>query len=261
MDLQLKGKTAIVLASSQGLGKAIAVQLIKEGVNVMLASRSEEKLRATAEELSSLADGKAVYTIADVTQKESIQMVVKRTIEYFGTVDILVNNAGGPKAGNIESLTDDDWQDAFELNLLSYIRTIREVLPYMKKRGGHIINIASSSIKEPIPGLVLSNTFRTGIVGLTKTLSQELGEYNILVNTVAPGRIATERVEQLDQISAKNEGISKEEVKEKVKSTISLGRYGEPEEFAKVVAFLVSGANTYMTGNSFLVDGGMVKSI
>jgi 3-oxoacyl-[acyl-carrier protein] reductase len=146
--------------------------------------------------------------------------------------------------------------------VLSYIRTIREVLPYMKDRGGHIINIASSSIKEPIPGLLLSNTFRTGAVGLTKTLSQELGAYNILINTVAPGRIATERVAQLDQISAQKQGISKEEVEEKLKSTIPLGRYGEPEEFAKVVTFLVvPKANAYMTGNSLLVDGGMVKSI
>jgi 3-oxoacyl-[acyl-carrier protein] reductase len=261
MDLQLKGKNAIVFASSQGLGKAIAQQLVSEGANVMIASRSEEKLRAVAEELSALKRGKVVYTLADVTQKESIQMVVKRTIEYFGTVDILINNAGGPRAGVFELLKDEDWQDAFELNLLSYVRTIREVLPFMKERGGKIINIASSSIKEPISSLILSNTFRTGVVGLTKTLSQELGPYNILINTVAPGRIATDRTAHLDYIHAQKAGITREEVQERATAKIPLGRYGEPEEFAKVVAFLVSDANTYMTGSSFLVDGGMVKSI
>jgi 3-oxoacyl-[acyl-carrier protein] reductase len=261
MDLQLQGKTALVIASSQGLGKAIAEELIKEGANVMITSRNREKLQAVQKELSECGKGNVEYVQADITKKEDIQHLVQKTIEAFGSIDILINNAGGPPAGTFDSITDEDWQYAFELNLLSYIRIIREVLPYMRKLGGKIINIASSSIKEPIPGLILSNTFRLGIVGLTKTLAQELAKDNILINTVAPGRIATERVAFLDQVNAEKLGITKEEVENRMKSTIPLGRYGKPEEFAKVVAFLVSEANTYMTGQSFLIDGGMVKSV
>ncbi|SIS04659.1 Enoyl-(Acyl carrier protein) reductase [Peribacillus simplex] len=173
----------------------------------------------------------------------------------------MVNNAGGPPGGNFEQISDEDWQKSFELNLLSYIRIIREVLPDMKKGGGRIINIASTSIKQPIPELILSNTIRLGIVGLTKTLSVELAPYNILFNTVAPGRIATERTDHLDQINADRQGISREAAAEQSKKTIPLERYGTPEEFAKVVTFLVSEASTYITGSSVLVDGEMVTSI
>jgi 3-oxoacyl-[acyl-carrier protein] reductase len=186
---------------------------------------------------------------------------VQHTIDSFGQLDILINNAGGPPAGTFEQITDEQWQQSFELNLLSYVRMIREALPHLKKNGGKIVNIASSSIKEPIPGLLLSNTFRTGIVGMTKTLAIELAKDRILINTVAPGRIATDRVAFLDEVNAEKQGITKSEMEEKMKNTIPLGRYGEPEEFAKVVTFLVSDANSYMTGSSFLVDGGMVKSI
>lgn len=261
MELNLQGKTAIVAASSQGLGKAIAEQFVREGMNVVISSRSEEKLRNVAHQLNEIGPGKVVFQVADLSNYEDIKGLVNRAIEEFGQIDVLVNNAGGPPTGTIESITDEQWQGAFELNLLSYIRLIRETLPYMKMQGGRIINIASSSVKEPIPGLLLSNTFRTGIVGLSKTLAQELAPYNILINTVSPGRIATERIVQLDDITAKNNGLTREEVEEKVKANIPLGRYGEPEEFAKVVTFLVSDANGYMTGSTFLVDGGLVKSI
>ncbi|NHM29593.1 SDR family oxidoreductase [Neobacillus terrae] len=261
MDFNLKGKTALIAASSQGLGLAIAEQLLKEGANVMLSGRVEEKLREKAVQLESIGSGKVSYQTTDITKKEDIQQLVAKTAETFGRIDILVNNAGGPPAGSFETMTDDDWQNSFELNLLSYIRMIREALPHLKQQGGKILNIASSSIKEPIPGLILSNTFRTGIVGLTKTLAQEFASYNILVNTIAPGRIATDRVKHLDQVNADKIGIEREEVESRVKETIPLKRYGEPEEFAKVASFLVSDANSYMTGSSFLVDGGMVKSI
>jgi 3-oxoacyl-[acyl-carrier protein] reductase len=261
MDLQLQGKTALVIASSQGLGKAIAEELVNEGANVMITSRNREKLQEVQKELREWGKGKVEYVQADITKKEDIQLLVQKTIDVFGSIDILINNAGGPPAGTFDTITDEDWQYAFELNLLSYIRIIREVLPHMRKSGGKIINIASSSIKEPIPGLILSNTFRLGIVGLTKTLAQELAKDNILINTVAPGRIATERVAFLDQVNAEKLGVTKEEIENRMKSTIPLGRYGKPEEFAKVVAFLVSEANTYMTGQSFLIDGGMVKSV
>ncbi|MDZ5470578.1 SDR family oxidoreductase [Bacillus sp. 31A1R] len=261
MDFNLSGKTALVVASSQGLGRAIAEELLKEGANVVISSRDENKLARVKEELEKLGTGKVHYIKADISKLDEIENLVKGTVETFGDLHILVNNAGGPPAGTIESITDEEWQSAFELNLLSYIRLIKNSLPFLKKQGGKIINIASSSIKEPIPGLILSNTFRTGIIGLSKTIAGELANDGILVNTVAPGRIATDRVKHLDEINAGKLGISREEMEEKVKGTIPLKRYGTPEEFAKVVTFLASDANTYMTGSAFLVDGGMVKSI
>lgn len=261
MELNLEGKTALVMASSQGLGKAIATAFVKEGMNVVLASRNEEKLNEVQTELENLQGGKVRYIRTDITQPDQIKQAVQHTVDSFGQLDILINNAGGPPAGTFEQITDEQWQQSFELNLLSYVRMIREALPHLKKNGGKIINIASSSIKEPIPGLLLSNTFRTGIVGMTKTLASELAKDRILINTVAPGRIATDRVAFLDEVNAEKQGITKSEMEEKMKNTIPLGRYGEPEEFAKVVTFLVSDANSYMTGSSFLVDGGMVKSI
>lgn len=261
MELNLKGKNALVIASSQGLGKAVAEQLVIEGANVVITSRDEAKLQRVQEELTRINKGHVVYCKADITKLEEIKSLVKFTAETFGGIDILVNNAGGPPGGKFEELNDEQWQHAFELNLLSYIRLIREVVPQMKQGGGRIINIASTSIKQPIPGLILSNTFRLGIVGLTKTLSVELAPYNILINTVAPGRISTARTEHLDRLNAKRQGISPEAATEQSRKTIPLGRYGTPEEFANVVTFLVSDASTYMTGSSFLVDGGMVTSI
>ncbi|MGY3715135.1 SDR family oxidoreductase [Sutcliffiella cohnii] len=261
MELNLEGKSALVIASSQGLGRAIATSFVKEGVNVVLASRNEEKLIETMDELKSLNKGNVTYIKTDITKLEDIKEAVQYTVEQYGTIDILINNAGGPPVGTFEQMDDEQWQNAFELNLLSYIRLIREALPYLKNQGGKIINIASSSIKEPIQGLILSNTFRTGIVGLSKSLATELAPHNILINTVAPGRIATDRVAHLDSVSTERQGISIEEVEKKAKANIPLGRYGHPDEFAKVVTFLASDANSYMTGSSFLVDGGMIKSI
>ncbi|MGV3463881.1 MAG: SDR family oxidoreductase [Heyndrickxia sp.] len=261
MELGLKGKTALVVASSQGLGKAIASSLVSEGVNVMLASRNEEQLQSVEQELAALQKGKVRHIRCDITKPEEIQKMVEHTKSEFGRLDILINNAGGPPAGSFEEMTDEHWQNAFELNLLSYIRIIREALPLLKVNGGRIINIASSSIKEPIPGLILSNTFRTGIVGLSKTLASEFAPFNILINTVGPGRIATDRVKHLDEVNASKNDISLEEVESLEKQAIPLQRYGRPEEFANVVTFLVSDANSYMTGSSFLVDGGKIKAI
>jgi 3-oxoacyl-[acyl-carrier protein] reductase len=261
MNLNLAGKTAIVVASSQGLGKAIAAQLVMEGANVMLTSRNKEKLKEVQEELQSLGEGKVLYFPSDITKAEEIEALVQHTRESLGNIHILINNSGGPPGGGFETFQDQDWYNAFELNLLSYVRLIREVLPDLKKEGGRIINIASSTVKQPIPGLILSNTFRLGVLGLSKSLAEELAPYNILVNTVSPGRIATDRVAFLDQFKADKLGVSPDEVEEASKKNIPLGRYGKPEEFAKVVTFLASDANTYVTGSSLLVDGGMVKSV
>lgn len=261
MDLNLAGKTALIAASSQGLGFAIAKQLVQEGTNVMISGRDEQKLVEKAKELQAIGKGKISYQKTDITNPEEIKALIAKTIEVFGGIHILVNNAGGPPAGSFEDLKDEDWIKAFELNLLSFVRLIREALPYLKQNGGKILNIASSSIKEPIPGLILSNTYRTGIVGLSKTLASELAPYNILINTMAPGRIATDRVKHLDQVNADKQGVNREEIEQQVMAGIPLKRYGTPEEFANVATFLLSDANTYMTGSAFLVDGGMVKAI
>lgn len=261
MDLHLNGKVALVIASSQGLGKAIATELVKEGANVMITSRNEEKLQGVHEELQEIGKGKVAYKRADIRNVEDIKALVKATNEQLGKIDILINNAGGPPGGTFDKFSDEEWQSAFELNLLSYIRVIREVLPDLQKEGGRILNIASSSIKQPIHGLILSNTFRMGIVGLAKSLAEELAPYNILVNTVAPGKIATDRVAYLDQLKADRNSKTREEVVEEAKRAIPLGRYGNPEEFAKVVTFLASNASSYVTGSSILIDGGMIKSV
>lgn len=261
MDLGLAGKRVLVMASSKGLGRAIAEQFVSEGAKVMLASRNEERLKAAASELNGIKEGAAEYTACDMMKPSDIRRTVRHTVERFGGIDVLINNSGGPPAGGFEDMDDEDWEKSFQLHLLSYIRTIREALPYLKKQGGRIVNIASSSIKEPIPGLILSNTFRLGIVGLSKTLSEELAPFNVLVNTVGPGRIATERVKELDRAQADREGVHVDEITERAKKSIPLGRDGKPEEFAKVVVFLASDGNTYMTGSTFIVDGGKLRSI
>ncbi|MDP4086094.1 MAG: SDR family oxidoreductase [Bacillota bacterium] len=261
MELNLAGKTAVIAASSQGLGFSIAKQLVQEGTNVMISGRDEQKLVEKAKELQSIGKGKVGYHQTDITNPKEIEELISKTVEAFGRIDILVNNAGGPPAGSFEDLNDEQWISAFELNLLSYVRLIRAALPHLKEKGGKILNIASSSIKEPIPGLILSNTYRTGIIGLSKTLASELAPYNILINTIAPGRIATDRVKHLDQVNAQKQNVEREVVEQQVKAGIPLKRYGTTEEFGNVATFLLSDANTYMTGSAFLVDGGMVKAI
>lgn len=261
MDLGLKGKNALIIASSQGLGKAVAAELVKEGANVMLTSRSEDALRDTQSELEKLGNGRVTYFPCDITKPDEIKALVKETQKRLGTIHILLNNSGGPPSGGFVDFSDEDWQRSFELNLLSYIRIIREVLPDLKKEGGRIVNVASISVKTPITNLILSNTFRNGIVGLSKTLAEELGPYNILVNVAAPGTIGTGRIEELNKDRAEKQNISVEEVEKEMTGRIPLGRIGRPEEFGKVVAFLLSDVNTYITGSTILVDGGMAKVI
>jgi 3-oxoacyl-[acyl-carrier protein] reductase len=259
VDLNLTGKVALVVASSKGLGKAIAAQLAAEGCDVMLTSRDAEHLERTREELLTTAKGRVACCPCDITRMDRIRTLVAVTRERLGAVDILINNAGGPPGGGFELVDDATWQAAFELNLLSYIRLIREVLPDLKQSGGRILNVTSSSIKQPIPGLILSNVFRMGILGLGKSLADELAPYGILVNTVAPGRIGTDRTAYLDQLKADKRGISREQVEAEARRAIPLGRYGDPEEFARVVCFLASGASSYVTGSTILVDGGLVR--
>lgn len=262
MDLQLTGKTAIVLASTKGLGKATALTLAKEGAHVAICGRNEEALAATSQEIVRATGRTPLALQMDVRNPGDIERLVLATAERFGSIDILIANAGGPPAGTFDQMTDDMWQLAFEQNMLSYVRAIRAVLPYMRKQKfGRIVNFTSSSIKEPLPSLILSNTFRTGVVGLAKTLSAELGPDGILINTVGPGRIATDRVASLDELAAGRLQTDRETIRKQMEEKIPLGRYGEPEEFARVVTFLASPANSYVTGQALLIDGGLVKSI
>jgi 3-oxoacyl-[acyl-carrier protein] reductase len=261
MDIGLKGKSVIVLASSKGLGRACAELYVKEGAQVLLSSRNEVELENTVAEIEEATGVRPPYITCDICKPDDIKRLIETATALHGGIDVLINNAGGPPAGGFDAFEDADWQGAFELNLLSFIRAIRAVLPLMRERGaGRIVNIASSSIKEPVEGLILSNTFRTAIVGLSKSLAKELGGENILINTVGPGRIATDRVAALDHIRAAKLGLEYEEAKDQLTAAIPLGRYGTPDEFARTIVFLGSYANTYVTGQSLVVDGGATKA-
>ncbi|MCX2727995.1 SDR family oxidoreductase [Thermomicrobium sp. 4228-Ro] len=262
MDLGLRGKVAMVAAASQGLGKAVALGFAREGANLAICSRNQAALEAVAAEARSF--GVDVLAVpADLTRAEDIAKFVEKSIAHFGGIDILVTNAGGPPAGTFQDFADDaPWQGAFELTLLSAVRLIRGVLPSMRARGGGaIIVMTSSSIKIPIPNLILSNVFRAGVAALAKTLAEELAPYNIRVNNVLPGRIATERLLYLDQVNAERAGVSVEEMRQRTIAQIPMGRYGDPEEFANAVVFLASERASYITGASLQVDGGYIRCI
>lgn len=261
MNLGLSDKSVLVCASSSGLGKATALEFAREGARVMLCSRRESELQRAAADIKAATGNEPRTTVVDVTKPADVTRVVDATVAAFGGLFALINNSGGPPAGTFDQFDDAAWQSAFELNLLSYIRTTRAALPHLRKAGGgRIVNFTSSSVKSPIDNLILSNTFRTGVMGLTKTLASELGRDHILVNVLGPGRIQTDRIVQLDGIRASKSGVSVEQVRAETSKTIPLGRYGTPEEYAKMAVFLASPANTYITGQTLLVDGGMVKS-
>jgi 3-oxoacyl-[acyl-carrier protein] reductase len=260
MNLGLTDKPVIVCASSAGLGKATALEFAREGARVMLCSRRQAELQRAAADIKPDTGNEPAFTVVDVTKPDDIARLVDATVAAFGGVFALVNNSGGPPAGTFDQFDDSAWQNAFELNLLSYIRTTRAALPHLRKAGGRIVNFTSSSVKSPIENLILSNTFRTGVLGLTKTLASELGRDGILVNVLGPGRIQTERIEQLDRIRATKLNATVEQVRTDTAKSIPLGRYGTPDEYARMAVFLGSPANTYITGQTILVDGGMVKA-
>ena len=242
MDLGLEGKVTLVTAASKGLGRAVAGELAREGARVVISSRDEEALSGTAAEIREATGAQVDFCAADLTSAGDIEALVSHAVDRFGDVDVLVNNTGGPPAGTFEDLDDEAWQGAFEQILMSLIRCVRGVLPLMHERGGgRIVNVASSSVKQPIEALTLSNTFRAG---LAKNLSLELAPDGILVNTLGPGRIATARSQNMDASQAESRGVPEREVRAEFEARIPLGRYGTPEEFARVAAFLVSPANT-----------------
>lgn len=262
MELGIKDKVALVAAASKGLGKAAALRLSREGTKVVICARGEEKLFRTRDEISSETEGLVKAIVADVRNREQVSSMVKLVADEFGTIDILVCNAGGPPAGLADDFTPDDYQDALDLNLLSTVSLCYEVLPLMKKqKWGRIINMVSISAKQPIDTLILSNTARAGVLGFSKSLSNQLAPFGITVNSVCPGYTKTERVEDLARAFADSGKGSIENFYRNIENTIPMGRLGIPEEIAQAVAFLASEGAGYITGVALQVDGGYIKAL
>ena len=262
MDLQVEGKVFMVAASSKGLGFGIARELAKNGATVCIASRTKNEVEVAAQKLRTETNATVHASVFDASDAMSIESWVTEVIQAFERIDGLVVNAGGPPPGNFGDFSDDDWQDAFDLTLMSAVRMIRGVLPIMRSGGGgSVLTITSLSVKEPINGLLLSNVFRSGVASLVKSLANELASENIRVNNLIPGRIDTDRVKALDKNLAEKQGIPVEKIKQQNESAIPLGRYGTIEEFGKAGAFLLSDAASYITGASLVVDGGLLKGV
>jgi 3-oxoacyl-[acyl-carrier protein] reductase len=256
MDLGLKGKRAIVMAASRGLGYACAVGLAREGCHLVICSRDEKRIEAAADAIRRETGAKVKALVADVSSAQEAKRLVDTAVDEYGGLEIVVHNAGGPPAGETLAMTEEQWQKAFEQNLLSFTRIVGAAAPAMEKaRYGRVLTIASSSIKQPIPNLALSNALRAGVWGTAKTLSRELAPKGILVNVIAPGRIDTERIAELDQANAQKTGKSIEDVRKASVASIPLGRLGRPEELANLVVFLSSQAASYITGQAITVDG------
>jgi 3-oxoacyl-[acyl-carrier protein] reductase len=262
MDLRLANKVVMVGGASKGLGYAVARAVAGEGAAVCVASRDAAAIQRAAKAIATETGARVHPVAADLSKPEAIAEWHAQTVQQFGGVDALFANTGGPPAGSSLSFDDAGWQAAFELLLLSVIRTARLVVPSMKARGGGAILIGtSSSVKEPIANLALSNVLRSGVTSLAKTLSLELAADRIRVNTLIPGRIETDRLRHLDEITAKQTNAPLEEHRLKMMATVPLGRYGAPDEFGRIGAFLLSDAASYITGANIQVDGGLLKGM
>jgi 3-oxoacyl-[acyl-carrier protein] reductase len=261
MDLQLKGKIALVLAASKGLGKASAMALAMEGADIVIGARNRDILEGAAEEIRSISGAKVLAVSIDVNEPADAERIIAAAVAEYGGLDILVNNAGGPPFGKFESFTDASWQSAFELTLLSTVRFCRLAIPHLKKSGsGRIINITSLSTKTYLPDSVLSTSLRLGVSGMAKMLANELGPYNITVNNVAPGMILTDRIKETVLKNAPA-GANPEELLAARTKDIPVGRIGRPEELGVLVAFLASPLAGYITGTTIQVDGGAIKAM
>jgi 3-oxoacyl-[acyl-carrier protein] reductase len=262
MDLGLKDRVAIVAASSTGLGKAVAMGLAREGAKLALCARTAQTLDETAAEIRG-ATGVDVFARAtDVTSETEVHAFVAAAHEHFGRIDICVANAGGPPSKSFAETSIEDWRKSADLNLMSTVHLAKETLPLMQARKwGRFIVVTSVSVKQPIDGLILSNSIRAGVSGLVKSLANEYGPYNILVNNVCPGFTATARLLDLSSALAAKQGVAPKDVEARWASQAPLGRIGQPEEFANVVVFLASERASYVTGTSIAVDGGIVRGI
>ncbi|RIH65839.1 SDR family oxidoreductase [Mariniphaga sediminis] len=261
MDLHIEGKVFMVAASSKGLGFGIARELACNGATVCLASRTKNEVEEAAHQLREETGATVHASVFDASDARSIKEWITEVERAFERIDGLVVNAGGPPPGNFDDFSDEDWEAAFNLTLMSAIRLIRGVLPSMREcGGGSILTVTSLSVKEPINGLLLSNVFRAGVTSLVKSLSNELAGKNIRVNNLIPGGIDTDRLKALNRNVAEKQGVPVEKIRQKNESAIPLGRYGTIAEFGNAGAFLLSDAASYITGVSLVVDGGVLKS-
>jgi len=262
MDLGLKGKVALVAGGSMGLGRAVALEFAREGAKVAIGALDDPHLNEAADLIRRETGTEVLAIPADVSDPKQARGVVRRAIDHFGTLDILVNNAGGPPAADFLDIDETLWEKGFRLNLLSTILMTREAVPVMKaKRWGRIINMTSISVKQPIDGLIISNTIRSGVIGLAKTLSNELAPFNVTVNNVCPGFTMTDRVRNLSKAMAEKEGTTPEAIIGRWEASIPMKRLGTPEEFAALVAFLASERSGYITGAAIQIDGGWYKGV
>ena len=262
MDYGIKGKVAVVTGASKGLARASALALAREGTDLVIGSRDAASIEAAAAAIRQETGVKVVSLAADVSTAEGCARTLQTAYDAFGRVDILVANAGGPSAGLFMNFTDDDWQKAYELTLMSTVRLVRGVLPGMRQqKWGRIVYISSGSIKNPLPALLFSNVFRSGVVQMLKTISREVAPDGVTVNNVAPGRMATERLRWLDETTAKRAGKTPAEIAAEDIALIPAGRYGTAEEYANAVAFICSEGARYLTGVTLQVDGGQNRFI
>jgi 3-oxoacyl-[acyl-carrier protein] reductase len=261
MSTPAEGRVALVMAGTKGIGRGCADELARAGLRVAVCARSDEQVQRTVRELEQLGTA-AVGATADVSDPEQLERVFATVDEAFGRLDVLVSNAGGPPPGGFDALDDDAWHTGYQLTLMSAVRSVRAAVARMERHGyGRIVIIGSSSVRQPVPGITLSNVYRPALAGLTKTLAVELAPRGITINMVSPGRIDTDRVRTLDQRAADTAGTSVEQTRAASEGKIPMGRYGTPNEIGALVAFLASEAAGYVTGQTPLVDGGMVPTL
>ena len=251
MDLGIQNRVALILASSKGLGKAVAIELAREGAKVIICGTDSEALASTKSEIEAIAPNNVASFICDITDESQRRNLVEQSVKAFGDIEILVTKTGGPAAGAFEQFNLDDWKHLYNLLFLSAVDIIQQVLPGMKEKGfGRILTITSVAVKQPADNLISSNAVRTSLLGLVKSLSNEVAIYGITVNNLLPGYTNTKRLENL---------IEKNPKVNDVKNTIPMKRFGTPAEFAAAAAFLVSARASYITGQSLAVDGGWIK--
>ncbi len=261
MDLHLKNKNVLITAASQGIGMASAVAFIKEGCKVAICSRNKSNLVKASQEIKNTLQVEPLWSVCDINKADEIENTVKAVENSYGPIDILVNNCGGPQPGTFEELGDKSWEGAFEQVLMSAVRFTRLVLPGMKEKNwGRIINITSVSAKQPVDNLLLSNAMRSAVTSFAKTLSNEIGKYNITVNNVAPGYTLTSRLYELAVERAKRSEDSHEHILALLASEIPAKRLARPDEIAAMVVFLASEQASFINGTTVHIDGGLIKS-